>query len=73
MTIRDKGTRVRVKWERTDGFTQPWRGRFEKGREGTVLGVTHGGKVRVQWDHSARGKDYDFRMEMRYEDLEVVQ
>lgn len=71
-----EGTRVRVKWECTDSYLQPWRGRFEKGREGTVIGPGHvlmgQPRIRVQWDHNKRGKPHDFRLDMPALDLEVV-
>jgi hypothetical protein len=47
------GDRVTMKPEAADGFKQPWRGRFENGREGTVMKSPHEGftGVWVEWDH----------------------
>lgn len=72
------GDRVRVKWECTDHYVQPWRGRFEKGRVGTVIGFRDEGghwmRVKVRWDHkpSRRMREWEWEIFINPNDLEVV-
>lgn len=74
MTFR-VGDRVRVKADCADGFVQPWRNRFKNGRHGTVISIRETGvmqRFRVQFDYGPRGKDYDFRLDMRPQDIELA-
>lgn len=75
MTFLKVGDRVRVKKDRVDGFKQPWRGRFEKGRTGTVIALKESRftPITVLWDHSSRAQDYDFTIKMNEIDLEVIE
>lgn len=69
------GSRVTLHSRRHDGFTQPWRGRFQKGREGTVIcgpaPNIHGWLV--EWDHRATKYPYEWRMVHPADDLVVIQ
>lgn len=68
------GDRVRVKADRADGFCQPWRGRFEKGRVGTVTKVDAIGgpweRVSVLWD-TKRGTNAAWTLSMHKSDIEL--
>lgn len=72
-----EGDRVRVKADRADGYRQPWRDRFKKGRAGTVRGFKDGIglhlRVKVLWDHNKRGNDLDFTIELNARDLELAE
>lgn len=72
------GDRVRVKAECAGGYTQPWRGRFEAGREGTVvreIGQWCGHqRWKVKWDSHRKPKyPTDWDLDMRSADLEPVE
>lgn len=70
------GDRVRVKPSQCVHFIQPWRGRFERGREGTILrgpSANVSGWL-VEWDHRGRAKyPSDWRLVMAPGDLEHAQ
>lgn len=66
------GDRVRLKEGHAEGFTQPWRSRFAKGRIGTVIGESPSGAIRVQWDHAARFHAHNYRLDMRDNEIEVI-
>jgi hypothetical protein len=65
------GDRVIVPPEEVDSFIQPWRGRFEKARQGTVIEIDERSPwrpVRVLWDHK-RGTRANWTMSLRHRDL----
>lgn len=68
------GARVRVKKSAQSSFVQPWRGRFEKGREGTIIrgpsANVHGWTV--EWDHGRVKYPIDWRMVHASADLVVI-
>ena len=64
--------RVRLKDGCADGFIQPWRGRFAKGRLGTVMGESPSGAIRVQWDHAPRYNACNYQLDMRDNEIEVI-
>lgn len=70
------GARVRVKPKAADRFIQPWRGRFERGRMGTVIrGPSENicGWM-VEWDHARTVKyPHEWRMVMSMSDLDVIE
>jgi hypothetical protein len=68
------GDRVKLVPERAQGFIQPWRGRFERGRAGTVLSGP-AANIRgfwVEWDHGKTKYPSAWRMDMEPDDLVVV-
>lgn len=69
------GARVRVKPSEACRYVQPWRGRFEKGRVGTVVmapsDVLRGWSV--IWDHKKVKYPRDYKMVMYEPDIEVVE
>lgn len=75
VTVLKNGDRVKVKPDRADGFLQPWRDRFTKGREGTVIDATDFGcRVLVEWDAKGRARyPSDFRLPMSLNDLMLVE
>jgi hypothetical protein len=65
------GDRVQVKPSAAISFIQPWRGRFEKGRIGTVISGPKA-NIRgylVQWDCARCIRPRDWQMDHRPEDL----
>ena len=69
------GDRVRVKESEIQYFVQPWRGRFERGIEGTVAAVRHerrgGETVFVQFHPKRKVKrEYEWRASFRASYLE---
>lgn len=69
------GARVCVKKSRACTFIQPWRGRFEKNRMGTVVSGpsanVHGWLV--EWDHGKVKYSDEWKTIMSSDDLLVVQ
>lgn len=69
------GDRVKLKKEVADLYVQPWRGRFEKGRLGTVVALP-GGAVRgfrVKWDHGKVKYPHEWEIIHPYDDIIVVE
>lgn len=69
------GDRVKVRKDAASSFVQPWRGRFEKGREGTIV-QSPGRGVRgwlVEWDHGKVRWPHEWRMIHRSEELLVIE
>ena len=68
------GSRVKIRKEAARTFIQPWRGRFERGRVGTVV-ASPSANVRgwlVEWDHGKTKYPHDWRMVVRHEDLVIA-
>lgn len=68
------GARVRVKPECATQFIQPWRDRFQKGREGTVVCAPSKNVPgwNVIWDHGKVKYPREYHMVMRESDLVLV-
>lgn len=65
------GDRVMVKPQSADGFLQPWRGRFNAGRIGTISDSPYkkDGYFFVRWDHRGGGIEHHWNMWIHERDL----
>ncbi len=68
------GDRVVMKKSSACNFVQPWRGRFEKGREGTVI-QSPSANVRgwmVEWDHGKVKWPHEWKLVHSHDELIVI-
>ena len=68
------GDRVKLKKDAAQYYVQPWRGRLEKGRFGTVVALPFGAVrgFRVKWDHRKVKFPYEWEVIHPHDDLVVV-